>query len=792
MSHLVPRDSSRRGPGDGQGGSLPAIRAALTPQQYQPYQQEVEEAFSIRHYLEILLRRKWLIALVALTFIGVVVINVATTTPLYKAKAVLEYDPSAKIVPYQDLAEQRNQDFLPTQVRKITSRGLAARVARELDLAREPLYQRPVRSGLFMEILLGAKALLQTTLDGAWGSVGGRISSNDPKAATDPQPQVDLAPLLQNLAAWNVRNSNLLEITYVSPDPHFAARVANTVAEEFIKDNIEGRFKAVTKATAVLQAQMEDLRQQLQESERAVIEYARGHDIVDVDRGDSLTRRRFDDLVAGVSEAQRTMALERARYEQLSRTRIEAFPDELRNSEVAGLESKLADVEAQLANLRSRYGPRWPAIRELESARDSLAGQVAAAKRRAIAAAGSDYRQAQARYQRLNAELQSQRAQVDVLNQDLVEFELLQREAETNRSLYEGLLRRLREASVAAGLKSAEIRITEEARAPSSIHSPDRSKALLLSIVMGLCLGIGAAFVAEGLDTTMATSEEVERALKLPALGVIPSLGRNGARRSHPLLRLLGRRPPRDLGPRVAFRNSEPTSHRAWESYRSVRTSILLSHSGKPPQTLLFSSALPGEGKSTTAINLSIALAQTGAKTVLVDLDLRRPALGELFKVQEMEGMSTFLSGNSELSPTMKETPYANLFMVPSGPPAPNPGELIGSERMSLALQLLTEHFSYVVFDTPPALELSDAIVLAPQVDGVVLVIQGNTAPRQAVRKTVQRFQQVGGKILGVILNDVDFRSATYGYYYGSYGDYHTSYYASDRRRGATDSQTGA
>jgi capsular exopolysaccharide synthesis family protein len=286
---------------------------------------------------------------------------------------------------------------------------------------------------------------------------------------------------------------------------------------------------------------------------------------------------------------------------------------------------------------------------------------------------------------------------------------------------------------------------------------------------MGIVLGLSLAFLIEYVDNTLKTPDEIEEFLALPSLGVIPTLDEIAASASN------GRRLSANgnLGPHPALLpDSEPRS-RVWEAYRSLRTSILLSQSDHPPRKMLITSAFAGEGKTTTVANTGIVLAQTGARTIVIDMDMRRSTLGMLFGIEAESGVSNYLSGNSDLTSQIRQTGVPNLYIIPAGPQPPNAAELIGSERMSRLFKLLEDEFQYIVIDSPPVLSVTDAQILAKQVDGVVLVIYGGKTPRDAARKAIQQLSTVGGKVLGGMVNKIDVHRSEYSYYYRYYYDDH-------------------
>jgi capsular exopolysaccharide synthesis family protein len=357
----------------------------------------------------------------------------------------------------------------------------------------------------------------------------------------------------------------------------------------------------------------------------------------------------------------------------------------------------------------------------------------------------------------LRVAFEAQKEEANKLNERAVEYNILKRDYETNRKLYEELLEKLKQAGVSAGLKSSSIRIVDAARVPTSPSSPNIPRNIELSLLLGTLAGIGLAFVLEALDTTVRTPEQVEIVSALPSLGIIP-LSVNGGF-------LTGRNGSSSGMELITYK--KPQSLMA-ESFRSLRTSILLSGSfDSRPKVLLITSALPKEGKSATSANLAIVLAQKGSRVLLVDADMRRPTLHKVLGVSRDIGLSSILdetvAAENAILPVAN---FSNLFLLPSGPSPSNPAELLASERLRSLLQTWRSQYDYVIIDTPPALSVTDAVVLSPEADAVVMVVRSGRTTKDVVRRTRDTLYQVNARIMGIVMNAVDLRSPDLYYYY--------------------------
>ena len=389
----------------------------------------------------------------------------------------------------------------------------------------------------------------------------------------------------------------------------------------------------------------------------------------------------------------------------------------------------------------------------------------------AIANARAEYETALDTENRLARAFDGQKKLADQMSEAGIHYNILKREAETNKELYDGLLQRMKEAGVAAGLKSSNIRIVDRAETPKLPHAPNIPRTLALALLLGGMGGVGLAFFLDYLDNSLKTPEEIEERVGLPSLGLIPSL--QSARGGYGRLRK-GRRSEALAAQGVELAALTAGSSLIAEAYRGVRTALLLSTPGTPPKIIMVTSSKAGEGKMTTTCNIALSLAQTGKKVLVVDCDMRRPRIHKIFNTQGSSGLSEYLTGQVDLVDVVEESQVPGLFVVHAGTTPPNPGELLGSQRMQDALEGAADTFDFIFLDTPPLMSVTDPLIVAPLSDGVILVSKGGENPPEILRRARKNLEMVHARILGVVCNSVDLRATAYSHYYHQYYDYHS------------------
>jgi capsular exopolysaccharide synthesis family protein len=773
---LIPSDDASRIP---VSHNTAAGREAIAHRQ-----PDEDVSIGILDYWRVVVKRKWIILTITLVVIVIVGIKTWKETPMYSATAKLQIDvEQSNILPYKDAFQDAGGgaylEYLQTQIKTIQSASLASRVIRALNLEANPKFLGEARPSLMTWFV----AWVASQFDSATKKGEGPLKSD---RGADVTKDVGCSPLagsfLANLSVVPLRGSRLVEVTFICRDAALAATIVNSICSEYIQYNFEAKVSATQSATAFLSKQLVDLQSKVEKSEEDLINFGRERGIVTLgDQGSEVNRRLFD-LTVALTQLQMDRMQKEAAWHVLQET-LPDIPENLRSADMVALESKLAALRQDEASLSVQYKPGWPGLDRVQSQREELERQLAQLKQKAIKAIGNDYQMAVRRENLAIEAIAAQKTEATTLNQNSIQFNILKQEVESNRQLYDGFLQRLKEAGVSAGLKSSNIRVLDGAEIPGAPYTPDKSRNLLFALLAGLGIGIGLAFFLEHLDNSVKTPEDVDRFIKLPSLGVIPSLSS-----------LLPAPPRNRLTASTGATNGSDdsrsieliTHHHAEsmlsEAYRNLRTSVLLSSAaGRPPKSLLFTSSQIGEGKTTTALNIAIALAQTGRKVIILDCDMRHPRLHRFLNLDRTAGMSAFLSGNSDLSSIIQQTAIPNLLAVPAGRFPPNPAELVGSERMKQAIAFLDERFDHIVIDSPPLLLVADARILATTVDGVILVIKAGKTPRQAVQHSKLLLQQVHAHVIGTLLNDADIFSPDFyyysrSYYYGSKKKYHYVY----------------
>jgi capsular exopolysaccharide synthesis family protein len=440
------------------------------------------------------------------------------------------------------------------------------------------------------------------------------------------------------------------------------------------------------------------------------------------------------------------------------------------------LREQQADLKIQVAQLSTQFGPSYPKLAQLNSQLKEVEAQIQAEMRKVAARLRGDYLAAVQRESMLRSALEQQKQQANKLNESAIEYSLLKRDVDANRTLSEGLLERLKEAGVTAGLRSNNFRIVDVARVPTAPSGPNVLRNLAFALALGFSTGIGLAFLLESMDNTVRTPEQAQTISALPSLGMIP-LGSRSTKQmgSREKLALAASKEAVEL-----VTKSRPRSQMA-ESYRALRTSLLLTFPGGPPKVILITSALPEEGKTTTSVNSAIVLAQKGTRVLLIDADLRRPSIHKTLGMGPKLGLSNVLTGTATLQQaTIPSTILPELFILPAGTPPPNPAELLASTKMKDILEELRKNYDHIVIDSPPTLSVTDAVVMSTGADAVVLVIRSGHTTKPALRRARDILLQVNARVCGVLVNAVDLSSPDYYYHYEYQGKYGHGYYQED------------
>jgi len=725
----------------------------------QVYPQLPSHESAIGEYFRVLVKRKWIIIACLLSIFSLVTIASLRTAKVYEASGTIAINKPDTSLNFQNSAtfslDYYDPTELETEVKILQSDLLALEVIRELNLDRRPEF--------------GGQTISSPSLDLA----------PDPLQVDPAHASSMLGGFKGNLRVSLSQNSRIIEIHYRSADPQVAASVVNTLMQTYVDDNRKARFESTMQASTWLQGQLVDLQMKVETSQEKLVRYQKEHEILGIDEKSNITTAKLDELNRALTAAESERMDKEAFYRMIE----SGDPDAIASSAggidtgsgsqsasalLDNLLSKQADLKIQSADLNTQFGPSYPKLAQLNNQLKEVDAQIQQEMKKLVGKVRGQYTTALRREGMLREALEKQKQEANKLNESAIEFNLLKRDSETYRLLYEGILQKLKEASVSAGLKSNNFRIVDSARPPSYPIEPNIPRNLGFALVLGLASGVGLAFLLEGLDNTIRTTEQAQNISGLASLGMIP-LGSKSAREGPNAKRLVIASSKEAV---ELVTQARPQSQMA-ESYRALRTSLLLSNLGAPPKVIMVTSALPQEGKSTTSINCAVVLAQKGGDVLLIDADLRRPSIHKTLGMGPRSGLSNVLTGIIPIEQAItRSTILPNLFILPAGTPPPHPAELLGSQNMRDVLDQLRQQYKHIVIDTPPSLSVTDAVVLSPAADAVVLVIRSNKTTKQALRRARDILAQVNAKVVGVLLNAVDLSSPDYYYYYEYQGKY--------------------
>jgi capsular exopolysaccharide synthesis family protein len=718
-----------------------------------------EPELHLSDFLEKLARRWKLIALlVTLSLAGAAVLYLMTPKQ-YQARARIQIERrSLSPVGSTDnpwLENWWNMEFYPTQYKLLESRGLAERVVVDLQLAEDPRFNP------------GGAALAPPSDD-----------LSDPEAADALVLGRLAGKLVAGLQVQPVTNTQLVDVIYRSPSPEFAARVANGYAQAFIDWGISTRTNTAGRASSFLGSQIDALKQEIQDKDAKVQAFSRQTDILSLGPESNVALQRLQALNEDFMEAKGSRIETEARYRELQDSPRQDVADKYSGGVITRLLQEQLKLRNQYQTQLQTYKPEWPAMVELraeiDQGQENLNRTIDELVQNARTAAQAEYQTALRQERTLERELAEARNELLDQSSAAAELTTLQVEIGTSRDLMDKLLRQQSETEVAARLQTtreSNVRIVDRALVPGSPYRPSLRENLAMGLGLGLLLGLGAVFLIEYMDRTIKTPEEIERRLMLPNLAVIPDVsasGRTGRAGAYGYGYGYGvrKRTGKRGGLRAAIEPKDP-SHlpdqiellphdqprlSVSEAYRGLRTSLLLS-SAEELGVVAITSASSGEGKTATSTNLAVVMAQLGRRVLLIDGDLRKPRLHEVFGVSNRAGLVNILAGGEDPNRVTLPASIANLHILPSGPIPPNPSELLASDRMRDLLRRARSLFDFVIIDTPPVLAVTDATVIGSQTDGVVLCLRAGKVLREDARTCRDRLLMNDVKILGTVLN---------------------------------------
>ena len=749
-----------------------------------------QEPAHLREYLAVVLKRKWLILSLVVVVTSLVAIQMYRMPSLYEAQATVQIEQKTKSVLSTGKGgiEIRSSDptYWNTQLQKLKTQKLARQVILRLDLQNNPNFLGSSYHGLgvisgLRRIVTREKPQAQQQQEQQPQEAGAVPVISDTELNADdvtPEQAVKLEPyedaLRENLIIDPVERTSLVDIHFTHTDPEIAAKVVNTLAGVFRDNDILAATEGSNKAADVLAKEIIELQARVQANEQKRINYKQEHDLpLGSKPNQDLTAVQLTTYSADMQRAEAERKEAEADYKAAVETKdsenVWSIPQVQADKSVDRLRTKISELEEARSALLVTYTEEWPAVKKIDEQLAHLKGELDETPKEIIAGLKTKYEAAQKREASARAAYFGARAKANVASVAETSLADLDQAIETDRQNLNLYMQRLNELKVNGGdNETGNVSMVEEARVPRVPVGPARARNIIIALLLSLGVGVGLAFLLDYLDDTLKSVEDVDRHLHLPTLALIPA--------PREQRRLLGRGPSAaEAGAATALTLIDDARSPVAEAYRHLRTSLLLSSAGQPPRTILVTSSQPSEGKTTTVVNIATMLAQTGAEVLVLDCDLRRPRVHAHFGVANSRGVTNYLSGDANVSDLVQSSEkLPNLKIIPSGPVPPNAAELLGSDEMRKLLYVLSENFTHIVIDSPPAISFTDASILSTMVDGVMLVVHGGRSSRAVVRRAKQQLLDVGAHIFGIVLNNVKLEGSDYYYYSGYYSGYYS------------------
>lgn len=718
---------------------------------------ELDDSLHLRDLLRIVYKRKWWILSVALLLLGGATFRTLMETPIYRATAIIQIERNAaRIVDYKDGTNNSEfsydeREFLNTQFELIRSKALAERVmeALRLDIEKKPAAS-PVDT---------PAPSVETDSESIIGRIMSTLRKRREPSVKDAQlldRESVLGSLRGSMTVEPVRNARLVKINVDNSDPALAARIANAWVQTYISTNLERRMDASSYAKTFLEQQLAKTKEKLEESELQLNRYTREKQIVNVDEKTNLTGQNFAEFSSALAKAQQERIKAEANYEEVRRN-LPNSRELLENPSINTSKANKARLEAEYQDQLKIYKPGFPKMQQIQGQIEEIERRIQIETKAVIASiegsARAVYESAKTQETQLKARADAaKRTVLDVQDQG-IRLNILKREVETNREIYNGLLQRLKEVGIAGGVGTNNISVVDNADVPLFPYKPDVFRAAMIGLLLGVMAGLALAFILEYMDDSIKFPDEVERFTGMALLGIIPKVGARGG--------LIQDQATKD--PRSALA----------EAYRSLRTALQFSTSRGAPRTIAVTSCTKNEGKSTTAFSLAVALSQMGKRVLLVDGDMRNPTLHHMLHTDHSVGLSNLLSSDVDPIAITKMTEFSGLYFISAGPLPPNPAELLSGANLGKLLNPSASGFDHIVIDAPPILGIADAIVLCKHVDASLFVVESSRTRKASIRNALKRLHQAGAHPLGAILTKVGGTLSAYGYesdyyYYGN------------------------
>ncbi|MGA9771250.1 MAG: polysaccharide biosynthesis tyrosine autokinase [Blastocatellia bacterium] len=754
---------------------------------------EEDDRAHLREVLRTIRKHKWLIMTIAVVVTSIVTIEAYRGKAVYSSTSIIELGKENTtmvkstagdvVIQTDDTDLYYPEMSIRTKMLKLMSEPLLEDVVVALNLDKNPRFSDVARKTSYWE----AVQTLSSRLSGQKQDEPDRtvIQASQTESPSDiartPEDSDRLAPYVGIIAGGleveQIKDTRALKVTYVHTDADISAAVANGVSQIFIDSSFRSRTEKFTNASDWLDRTTRELKAKVRQAEQELADYTRAHNIFSTEGKETLTTDKLSRLHEQATRAETERILKQSVYEEVKAGRAAQLPAAFQDQKIAGLQVKMDELQAQSDRLDMKYGPDNPMVVDIKQQVLTTKSQIDAGRRALEDKLKSEYELALRDETSLKAALNLAKGEAVQQNQDAIQYNILRQEVETNKQMYQDFLQKTNQAKVEVAQQHNNLRMIQPARVPHAPIGPGKIRTILFGLLLSCAGGIGLAFFLEYIDNSIKTVEDIGRYVKLPALGVIPAISAGTARRigKHGAKEMTaGKGASLKEGNYIATELASPSMmvldnrSAAAEAYRVLRTSMLLSAADRPPKIVLVTSGQAGEGKTTTVVNTAISLGQLGASVLIIDCDLRKPSTHKLLNVEHQNGLSTYLSRETEVHGLIHKLPIGNLSLLPCGPIPPNPAELLSSNKMKNMLAMLSEHYDHILIDSPPLLSVTDSVILSTMVDGVILVVHGGKSTRIAARRARQELTSVGAKIFGVVLNNLDVSRDGYDYTYYS------------------------
>jgi len=729
------------------------------------------QPISLKDLWQVFLKRKWIVAGTAAVILVVVTAISLLTPPTYTARGQLLIEREPNILSFENMfqIEPLSDDYYQTQYKLLQSRALAGDTIDRIKLVEN-------------------KAFLDRFFQ------GGSKPGVDPKA--DPLLRRRLVNwFLERVSVQPLRRTRLVDVRFGHRDPQLAADILNAMIESYIEMNVARKYEATEQATDFLATEIENVRNGIREKETKLQEYGRSKDILTPSASENTTLATLAEINSGMTAAKIERINKQSYYNAIKDAGPDYIPSALNSPALSSLAEEYNRLSRDYAKSSEIFLPDMPQLQQLKAQLDDAKKALESETRNLVNRAYTEWQAAASREQGLTNELNRVKSAAFQMNSNAIQYSQLLIEIQNDKNLLETLMTRMSEADVSSrlkGFRTSNIWVVDDAEVPLSPSSPNTKKNMVLGLLVGLFIGLGLALLYESLDVTVKDAEDVRKYAGVPTLGLIPMFSKDGkeAEAVQEAAAALGdmanvvwtsigkkrpdRRERRDEAMDLVVQFA-PESAFA-EQYRSVRTSLLFSMDDMNRRALAVTSPLPQDGKTATACNLAASLAQAGKRVVVVDADLRKPRLHRVFRTKNLNGLAKYLMAGLALDDLVRATAIPGLFLVNAGPQASDPLELLGSDKLATLFAQLKKDFDFVLVDTPPALAVSDALVVGSRLDGAIMVVRRGQTPREALRRAQEKLDAYKIKTLGVVINAVRMRDLD---------EYHvSSYYGREKRTG--------